>query len=172
MDIFVDGACSGNPGPGGWAVFVNTVYRCSGRVEHTTNNRMELEAIHQAPLLIPARVKLTIWSDSEWAINVITGKYRATVHLDLISEIQSNIMARAPMVNLEWVRGHGASAKNDIADRMATSAIRGQTIKPWCGGGHERWQELYLPQDWLGCSMTQGHDGPCQDKAIVPTILR
>jgi len=90
-----------------------------------TNNKAELQAIldcvgfsHDNQLY-----PLTIYSDSEWAVNCITGKYKARHNLGLIRAIQSQITAMTD-VRLEWVRGHATDIFNNLVDKFANIVVR------------------------------------------------
>ena len=72
IKIYTDGACSGNPGPGGWGVFIENsgnVTELSGRDENTTNNRMELKAVIEALKFFTINSKLTIHTDSKYVMD-------------------------------------------------------------------------------------------------------
>ena len=72
IKIYTDGACSGNPGPGGWGVFIENsgnVTELSGRDENTTNNRMELKAVIEALKFFAINSKLTIHTDSKYVMD-------------------------------------------------------------------------------------------------------
>jgi len=78
-NIYTDGACTGNPGPGGWGVLVkfndNTIHEMGGRVEQTTNNRMELQATIVALKLLNSSTQvepITLYTDSKYVIKGIT----------------------------------------------------------------------------------------------------
>lgn len=137
VEIFTDGACSGNPGPGGWGVLL----RCdgiekelSGGEKPTTNNRMELMAAIQGleSLAQPSTVKLYTDSQyvqkgiSEWLPNWIkrgwkTADKKPVKNADLWQRLDA---ARSRhKVDFIWVRGHDGHAENERVDRLAVAAV-------------------------------------------------
>lgn len=121
LDIWVDGACSGNPGPGGWGFYTSEQFKLSGGVDQTTNNEMELVAILRSLEYIAPRpeLEITIYSDSFWSISVIKGDWMAKTHLGLISNIRQLIDRRVGQLSLVWIRGHDNIRGNEIADALA-----------------------------------------------------
>lgn len=129
MNIWTDGSCLGNPGPGGWAFYLdNPVYSQDGGEKFTTNNRMELEAIRKAltwaAVPQPRPFRVTIFTDSQWAINALTNpRWKIKRNLDLIFEIR-NLITCFDGVLFEWVRGHSESPQNNIVDGLAWQAAQ------------------------------------------------
>lgn len=126
---WVDGSCLGNPGPGGWAVVFQDGPKPSGGVRRTTNNRMELRAIIEAVRLCPEKEdSIIVYSDSQWAVNVLSGKWKPTKNLDMIAayrQIQKEGEIRGlKTVELGWVRGHNGQPLNEEADRLAKLAAQ------------------------------------------------
>jgi len=138
VEIFTDGACSRNPGPGGWGVilrFGNTEKELSGGEAMTTNNRMELMAaiIGLEALTRPSHVKLFTDSQyvqkgiSQWLPGWIrrgwkTADNKPVKNVDLWQRLDK---ARAPhKVDFIWVRGHDGHAENERVDALAVAAIK------------------------------------------------
>jgi ribonuclease HI len=138
VEIFTDGACRGNPGPGGWGVvlrcngFEKTLY---GGERQTTNNRMELLAAIMAleKLNQPAHVILTTDSRyvqqgiSQWLPNWKRRGWRTTdrkpvKNLDLWLRLEAAV-ARHIRIEWRWVKGHNGHPENEQADRLANRAI-------------------------------------------------
>jgi ribonuclease HI len=138
IDIWTDGACSGNPGPGGWGailVYGETEREMSGAEPATTNNRMELMGAIAAleALKRPSHVRLH--TDSQYLKNGITqwlGRWKRTgwktadkkpvANADLWVRLEA---AEAPhTVEWKWVRGHAEDAMNNRADALARAAIK------------------------------------------------
>jgi ribonuclease HI len=133
LTAHTDGACSGNPGPGGWAV----VFSVGGTVagEHcgseaeSTSNRMELVAVREAIRLAPAGVPLEVMADSRNAVMWLTGGYKRKhpAVIQLCSEIDRLVAERsaagAPDVTFTHVQGHAGNVLNERADKLATGAI-------------------------------------------------
>ena len=119
LKCWTDGSCLGNPGPGGWAVvWADGIEICDAE-PHTTNNRMELTAILEAIKSAPPHEDIIIYSDSQWAIKVLTGESRAKTNLDLINQVHA--LPQPKSLKLEWVRGHNGNVQNERADRLAVT---------------------------------------------------
>ncbi len=137
IKIYTDGACSGNPGPGGWGVFIENsgnVTELSGRDENTTNNRMELKAVIEALKFFTINSELTIHTDSKyvmdgaskWIINWkknnwITAQKKDVKNKDLWIELDN--LLNYHDVSWVWVKGHDGIYGNERADYLATSVI-------------------------------------------------
>ena len=138
--VFTDGACSGNPGPGGWGtVWVQdgeVVDQRRGHEPQTTNNRMELTALIAAYEMLPRDEETTIWSDSnlcvrtinEWAVGWKRkgwkrGKNKPVKNLELVQRAYNLSLAR-PLARLRWIKAHNGSRWNEYADALATAWMR------------------------------------------------
>ncbi|MCA1778351.1 MAG: ribonuclease HI [Xanthomonadaceae bacterium] len=136
VEIWTDGACLGNPGPGGWGALLRyngNEKEISGGARDTTNNRMELLAAIQAldELKRPCRVNLTTDSNyvrqgitqwlSRWKSNGWKTAARKPVKNDDLWKELDRAAARH-QVEWHWVRGHSGHPENDRADRLATAA--------------------------------------------------
>lgn len=137
VEIFTDGACSGNPGPGGWGALLrygSIEKELSGGEPDTTNNRMEMTAAIMAleALKKPSRVTLTTDSQylkdgvTKWLEGWIkrgwkTADKKPVKNADLWQRLQT---ALAPHeVEIRWVRGHNGHAENERVDQLACAAI-------------------------------------------------
>ncbi len=137
VEIFSDGACRGNPGPGGWGVLLRygdvEKTLCGGEAD-TTNNRMELRAAIEglAALRRPSRVVLTTDSEyvrkgiTEWIQNWKkrgwkTAARKPVKNADLWRRLDE--VAAAHEVEWRWVRGHTGHRENEIADELANRGI-------------------------------------------------
>jgi ribonuclease HI len=129
---FTDGACRGNPGPGGWAWAVPDGSSGSGGEPLTTNQRMELRAVLEAVTALAG--PLEIVSDSTYVVNCFRdGWWRAWIAKGWVSSKRQPVANRdlwEPLVTLvrgrdvrfRWVKGHGGDPMNDLVDRMAVAA--------------------------------------------------
>ena len=118
--IYTDGACLGNPGPGGWGavIFENGEKKqLHGAEENTTNNRMEITAVFEALRTIPRNVDVRIFSDSTYVINTMTKNWKRKKNQDLWPLLDSEIEARN--VEWEWVKGHSGDRFNEERDQLA-----------------------------------------------------
>ena len=135
--IFTDGACRGNPGPGGWGALLRygqNEKKIKGAEPETTNNRMELMAAIMAleTLKRPCKVDLTTDSKyvkngiTEWMINWKkkgwkTANKKPVKNEDLWKRLDN--AASSHTINWHWVRGHTGHAENELADELANQAI-------------------------------------------------
>ena len=137
IKIYTDGACSGNPGPGGWGVFIENsgnVIELSGREENTTNNRMELKAVIEALKFFTINSELTIHTDSKyvmdgasrWIINWKKNNWKTAQKKDVKNKdlwIELDNLLNYHDVSWVWVKGHDGIYGNERADYLATSVI-------------------------------------------------
>ena len=127
LEIYTDGSCSPNPGRGGWGFVAvrdgRSIGEHFGGEPRTTNNRMEITAIIQGLLSIPPGTSATIVSDSQLAINVISGNWRAKANRVLVKEAQALTGERR--ITFRWVRGHDGDRWNERADALATRGMAG-----------------------------------------------
>jgi len=137
IEAFTDGACSGNPGPGGWGVLLRMDKHekelCGGEVE-TTNQRMELQAAIESLKALRKKCPITIHSDSRYVIQGITewihnwkkngwknaGK-KPVANKDLWEELDH--LATRHDVTWTWVKGHAGHPGNERADELARNGI-------------------------------------------------
>jgi len=137
VEIFTDGACRGNPGPGGWGVLLrfNGVEKTlKGSEAETTNNRMELMAAISAleALTQPCKVKLT--TDSKYVLqgltewlpnwkkrNWKTAAKKPVKNVDLWQRLDSATQAHE--IDWHWVKGHSGHDENELADQLANEAV-------------------------------------------------
>ena len=132
--VYTDGACSGNPGPGGWAWAVEGGSFASGAVPHTTNQRMEITAALEALRALPD--PLEVVSDSTYVVNCFKQRWhegwrsngwknsqkKPVENRDLWEALLAEVESR----DVAWhkVAGHSGHPLNDRADRLAVEAIR------------------------------------------------
>ncbi len=137
VEIFTDGACSGNPGPGGWGAvlrYAGVEKELSGGAAQTTNNRMEMMAAIAAleALTRPSKVRLhtdskylmngiTIWIDNWKRRGWRTADKKPVKNVDLWQRLESAIAPH--QVRWHWVKGHAGHPENERADALARSAI-------------------------------------------------
>ncbi|MFL2852501.1 MAG: ribonuclease HI [Candidatus Pelagibacter sp.] len=137
--IYTDGACSGNPGPGGWGAVIFDEKRkqqnISGKARETTNNRMELLAPIMALKKIKSKSKVIIFTDSIYVKNGITdwikkwekngwknSNKKPVKNTDLWKKL--NELCQKNQVIWKWVKGHSNNKYNNLADELATKAIK------------------------------------------------
>lgn len=133
LTIYTDGACSGNPGPGGWGIVFSDGRTFSGGEEMTTNNRMELMAAVIALKHVKENEPATLITDSEylykgittwihkWRINWLTAGNKPVKNADLWKEL--DIMNQHRCMSWQWTKGHSNCKGNIEADKLAVNAI-------------------------------------------------
>ena len=137
VEIFCDGACSGNPGPGGYGAILRYgghQKEISGGARETTNNRMELSAAIEALRLLTRPCTVTVTTDSQYLVKGITewimgwqrngwrnSKKEPVVNRDLWEELL--IATQKHRVKWKWVRGHAGHAENERCDQLARGGI-------------------------------------------------
>ncbi len=140
--VFTDGACVGNPGPGGWGVvWVENdavVDERHGHDPDTTNNRMELLALINAYEMLPEDAEVTIYSDSNLCVQTINvwaagwkrrgwkRKGGAVKNLELVQRAY-DLSLRHRKAKLQWIKAHDGSRWNEYADSLATAFQREET---------------------------------------------
>ena len=139
VEIWTDGGCKPNPGPGGWAAilkFKGTVRELSGGDGETTNNRMELTAAAQALAALKRPCVVKLHTDSEYLKNGITRWHQGWVRKNWRSSTGDPVKnmdlwklileaAKPHQIEWLWVKGHSGDAMNDRADELATAAREG-----------------------------------------------
>ena len=137
VEIYTDGACRGNPGPGGWAALLSFGERekeLAGAEEHTTNNRMELTAVIRALEALKRPVEARVFTDSEYVRRGITewvtswkargwktADRKPVKNQDLWEELDR--LAAQHRIQWHWVKGHSGIPGNERVDRLANEAI-------------------------------------------------
>lgn len=144
VEVFTDGACRGNPGPGGWAAllrFRGHEKMLSGAVEQTTNNRMELMAAIEALAALKRHCRVRVTTDSEYLRQGITqwlAKWKANgwrtsqrqpvKNQDLWQRLDE--VTSAHEVSWHWVKGHSGHDENERVDQAANEAIDALGTRP------------------------------------------
>jgi len=139
VEIYTDGACRGNPGPGGWAAVLSAGGRekeISGAQLHTTNNRMELQAVIEALQALKRPLEVRLYTDSQYVRRGIlewlpqwkargwkTADRKPVKNQDLWQQLEQ---AAAPhRIEWHWVPGHAGVPGNERCDLLANAAIDG-----------------------------------------------
>lgn len=138
VTIYTDGACAGNPGPGGYAAIVDVNgerREVTGAEPETTNNRMELSAIIAGLRSLPEPASVRIVTDSQYVVKGMTqwihgwrrkgwrsASGSPVKNRDLWEQLDA--LARTHRVRWEWIRGHNGHPENERADTLAREAIR------------------------------------------------
>lgn len=138
-ELFTDGACSGNPGPGGWAFILRggalaAEITDSGGEARTTNNRMELLAVIRGLEAVPDGCAVTLTTDSEYAVKGLRewldgwkqrgwrkADKKPVLNVDLWQRLDE--LRTLKRITPTWIRGHNSHPENERCDRMAVAAI-------------------------------------------------
>jgi ribonuclease HI len=137
---YTDGACLGNPGPGGWAWAIPGGAYASGYAERSTNQRMEITAAYEAVRTIEG--PLEVVSDSTYVVNCFKNRWwegwlkrgwtnsakKPVANRDLWEPFIELVRTRGD-VTFRWVKGHSGNPMNDLVDRLAVQAAQTQTPK-------------------------------------------
>ena len=143
VTIYTDGACRGNPGPGGYGAILlsgESVKELSGGFRRTTNNRMELLAAIVGLETLNRRCRVTLYTDSRYIVDAVNkgwarrwrgngwmrNKRDPAVNPDLWGRLLELLDAHD--VDVRWVRGHAGNEGNERADRLAVEAARGDNL--------------------------------------------
>lgn len=142
MKIYTDGACSGNPGPGGWAFVVehqNGYKAQAGRDIYTTNNKMELEGVIQALIFANScnNMSVSIYCDSVYVVNGINSWMKGWKKNNWLTSAKKPVANQeywlrvdrllAKHISVFWVKGHAGTTGNNMADRIATCFAQNDT---------------------------------------------
>lgn len=157
LQVYCDGACSGNPGPGGWAFVIPSLgVEKSGFVDATTNNRMELVAViaalnylNSTKTFVP-QMKVEIITDSQYVVKSMTENWRKLKNTDL----WANLAAECSFgwdITWTWVKGHASNPYNTRCDELAVEAYTKKMAAGECKTIYERLKELPVEEfaKWL-----------------------
>ena len=132
ITLYVDGACKGNPGPGGWGAYIITENKehklCGGEAE-TTNNRMELTAAIEGISFCPVDAALILWTDSNYVKRGITEwiegwkkkNWKDVKNPDLWKKLDQVCQGR--QIEWNWIKGHAGHPGNEMADQLANQGV-------------------------------------------------
>src|SRR5215212_5191990 len=140
-EVYTDGACLGNPGPGGWAWAVPGGRFASGAAPATTNQRMEVQAALEAVRALDG--PLVVVSDSTYVVNCFRDRWwegwlargwttsakKPVANRDLWEPLIQAVRADPGRVTFRWVKGHSEDPFNDLVDRLAVEAARTQSAR-------------------------------------------
>lgn len=137
VDLYCDGACRGNPGPGGWGVLLRSgghEKRLYGSAPLTTNNRMELQGAIEGLAALRKDCSVTVWTDSEYVKKGMTewiegwkargwktSARQPVKNADLWQRLEAETLRH--QVDWRWVKGHAGHEGNEIADQLANQAV-------------------------------------------------
>ena len=134
VELYTDGACSGNPGPGGWAAILRYNEHekvICGKQEKTTNNRMELTAVIEGLRALKRRVRVDVYTDSKYVADAVNKKWvfswrskgwkkltgGSVLNIDLWEELL--VQMELHDVRIHWIKGHNDNPFNERCDALA-----------------------------------------------------
>ncbi len=139
IEIYTDGACKGNPGPGGWGVLLKaagTEKELFGGEPSTTNNRMELMAVIQALSALKRPCEVTLFLDSQYVLKGITewlpgwkakgwrtASKQPVKNVELWQQLDALVQQGGHRIDWRWVRGHNGDPGNERADALANRGV-------------------------------------------------
>lgn len=139
VNIYTDGACKGNPGPGGWGVWLQAGQHekaLFGGEAHTTNNRMELRAVIEGLQTIKRPCRITLYLDSQYVRQGITSwihnwkrkgwktaDNKPVKNADLWQQLDALVHNSPHQLHWEWVKGHAGNPGNEKADELANRGV-------------------------------------------------
>lgn len=127
IKIYTDGACSGNPGISGIGIVLiynDQIKKISKNIGHGTNNIAELQAIKVALETVKRKdIPVVIYTDSQYCIGTLTGKWKAKLNVELIKDIQK-LMKTFKDIKFVKVSGHSGDKYNEMANTLAVSATQ------------------------------------------------
>lgn len=130
-ELYTDGSCLGNPGPGAWAFLLRVDEKETRKQDgepYTTNNRMELTAVIEGLKWLakehPSLKEITVYSDSSWVINTMTQNWKRKKNLDLWELLLPLLVGKK--MKWQWVRGHNGHKENEDCDVRAQNEAQKQ----------------------------------------------
>ncbi len=145
IEVYTDGACSGNPGKGGWAailIYNGCIKKISDAYRKTTNNRMELKAVIESLKSIKKKdIPIVVHSDSQYVVNCINNAYiekwkktgfKNIKNPDLWKEL-IDLIAPFKHIRFEWVKAHASNALNNECDKIAVNAYLSKDLENQLG---------------------------------------
>ena len=147
VTMYTDGACSGNPGPGGYGVILRSgshEKKLSAGYRSTTNNRMELRAVIAGLTTLKGPCRVTIYSDSKYIVDAVergwarrwkkNGWYRNKKERALNPDLWDLLLAQLDRheARFLWVKGHAGHEENEICDKLAVAAASGENLLDDC----------------------------------------
>ena len=168
IEVYTDGACIDNPGPGGWAAIIlsNGEERSlTGGVDETTSNRMEITAVIEGLKAVPKDEPVTVFSDSRYVVNTMTKGWKRRANLDLWNLLDGEAQPRN--VSWKWVQGHAGHPMNEKADSLASAEARARAGGPAAGNSL-----THVDRSGKASMVDVGHKPPTNRVAVARGSVR
>ena len=152
LKIYTDGACSGNPGIGGWAFVIPYLHYEDSEYElNTTNNRMEITACIKALQYVleyqPQFDRVEIITDSQYVVNTMTKGWKKNKNSDLWEELENLVVEFQHRVIWTWVKGHADNKHNQRCDELAVEAYKTYEKAKWEKEAEKLYEEQHKYDD-------------------------
>lgn len=154
IELYTDGACSPNPGTGGWAAcfkWNDKVHEIYGYEENTTNNKMELNAVIEGIQLIrataPNEKDITIYSDSQWVIKCATKEWQRKANLNLWDTLV--LITAGYNISWVWIEGHIGNELNERCDALAVKARESKITNKKFINGYPPQADYEVMYNWV-----------------------
>ena len=125
-EIYTDGGYSMQADLGAFAYVIlqngEIIRKYAQKIEHETNNRAEIKAIMESVLSLPSDCKVVVYSDSQYALGVLSGGYKAKKNTDLVNFYKKSVKTLGIKVQYQWIKGHSGNKYNELCDAMCNEA--------------------------------------------------
>lgn len=176
LKIYTDGACSGNPGIGGWAFIIPKLsgFEQSDYVLNTTNNRMEITAVIEALNCVArncSETRVEIITDSQYVVNTMTQGWQRKKNLDLWRELDE-VVRLFEVVKWTWIKGHTDNKYNQRCDELAVEAYTAYKRAKQEEVDREAYEELHRYDDCYDAEIPLTATSPQTAVAIALTAYK
>lgn len=126
FQLYTDGGYSMSANFGAFAYVVlqdgELLHKHAEKIEHETNNRAEIKAILYGVQSLPDNSEVEVFSDSQYALGVLSGRYKAKKNPDLVNKYKKMVATKHMVVSYNWVRGHNGDKWNELCDQLCNEA--------------------------------------------------
>lgn len=126
FQLYTDGGYSMSADFGAFAYVIlqdgELLHKHAEKIEHETNNRAEIKAILYGVKALPNNSEVEVFSDSQYALGVLSGRYRAKKNPDLVGEYKRMVVGKGIKASYTWVRGHNGDKWNELCDQLCNEA--------------------------------------------------
>lgn len=149
FQLYTDGGYSMSADFGAFAYVIlqdgELLHKHAEKIEHETNNRAEIKAILYGVQALPDNSEVEVFSDSQYALGVLSGRYRAKKNPDLVNKYKKMVATKHMKVSYNWVRGHNGDKWNELCDQLCNEAAGIDLNSPF---GRERKSQRLEDMDY------------------------